>query len=82
MTDSNLAAHNAILASARHMTGTIEENKKRAREAALSMGFDLPKRCEVLLPGQHEGKTPLERWLSSEGPRLMDLAFFGFKKGD
>jgi hypothetical protein len=65
LTDSNLAAHNAILASARHMTGTIEENKKKAREAALSMGFDLPKRCEVLLPGQHEGKTPLERWLSS-----------------
>jgi hypothetical protein len=47
------------------MTGTIEENKKKAREAALSMGFDLPKRCEVLLPGQDEGKTPLERWLSS-----------------
>ena len=55
------------------MTGTIEENKKRAREAALSMGFELPKRCEVLLPGQNEGKTPLERWLSSTDDGVLQV---------
>lgn len=62
------------------MTGTIEENKKKAREAALSMGFDLPKRCEVLLPGQHEGKTPLERWLSEE-PRFTDNGVLQVQEG-
>lgn len=62
LTNTNLAAQNATLAYAKSISTTVKGHRERVRDAAQSLGFEL---SEQFLPGQHEGKGPMERWLDS-----------------
>lgn len=62
LTNINLAAQNAAQAYERSISTTVKDRRERVRNAALSLGFELSER---FLPGQHEGKGPMERWLDS-----------------
>ena len=62
LTNTNLAAQNAALENARSISTTVKDHRERVRDAAQSLGFEL---SEQFLPGQHEGKGPMERWLDS-----------------